>query len=289
MRFVTLTPNPFSDTRRISNDFNGLAELYHENSKLVQTYPLELIPGSPVSPEDNGQPNLEQLQLMQRAFKVYETAPQVKLPAITSLPPLTAGLQETVFERRTGRNFAPIDPGLAEIARLLNFCYGITYTTMNMKTRNIQTFRAVPSGGALYPLELYLVPLRPLSELGQGLYHFNVKNNTLEQLSPHDQAPALQELTMSHQPANLQHILGEGSLAIVFTAMFSRTIGKYGQRGYRYLMFEAGHAMQNLLLAAGASGYKAFESAAFDDDRLSDLLGIHGVEEAPLYYAVIGG
>jgi SagB-type dehydrogenase family enzyme len=287
MRLTPLFPSPFGDLHEVSREFDGIAELYHENTKILRTYPPELLAGSPF--EEVSQPGIDQIQLMQKAFKVYETLPQLALPKLEDLPPLPANFQELVLQRRTARNFKPIDPSLEQLAQLLNLTYGITAKSFSFKTRSFQPMRACPSGGALYPLELYVVPLRPLSHLGLGLYHFNVKDNSLEQISRENIYQPLYDVTMANQPANLQHILGEGSLAVIFTAMFSRTLGKYGNRGYRYVLLEAGHAMQNLLLASLACGYKAFESAAFDDDLLSDLLGIHGVEEAPLYYAVIGG
>lgn len=287
MRLTPLFPSPFADMHEVSREFDGIAELYHENTKILRTYPAELLAGSPF--EENLQPGVEQIQLMQKAFKLYDTLPQIPLPKLEDLPPLPASFQELIQQRRTARNFTLIDPSLAQIAQMLNLTYGITAKSFSFKTRSFQPMRACPSGGALYPLELYVVPLRPLSMLETGLYHFNVRDNSLEQLNSENIFEPLYDVTMANQPANLQHVLGEGSLAIIFTAVFSRTLGKYGNRGYRYVLLEAGHAMQNLLLATLACGYKVFESAAFDDDLLSDLLGIHGVEEAPLYYAVIGG
>lgn len=287
MRLIPLFPNPFGDMHQISTDYDGLAELYHENTKIVRTYPPELLAGSPF--EANLQPGVDQIQLMQKAFKVYETLPQIALPKLSELPPLPANFQELILKRRTAHNFVPIQPGLAELSYLLGLTYGITDKVFSYKTRSSQAFRACPSGGALYPLEIYLLPLRPLPELGQGLYHFNVKDHTLEQLSGENLFDRLYDVTMYNQPDNLKHVLGEGTLAVIFTGVFSRTTGKYGNRGYRYLMLEAGHAMQNLILASLGCRYRVFQSAAFDDDMLSDLLGIHGVEEAPLYYAVIGG
>lgn len=289
MRTLTIKPNPFVDLHQVLPDFDSLAEVFHENTKIVRLYPPELTPGTPFSTEEALQPGLEQVQLMQKPYKAYETVPQTRLPAIADLPPLEAKLQSTIWKRRTARNFKSVNLNLEQISQLLNLSYGITYSTLNMKTRGVQSFRAVPSGGALYPLELYVVPLRPVEGLGDGLYHFNIKANTLEQLRGGNVFPELYDVTMRNQPNYLQHILGEGALAVVITGVFSRTLGKYGNRGYRYVMFEAGHVMQNLLLAAVASGLQAFESAAFDDDLLSDFLGIHGVEEAPLYYGIIGG
>jgi SagB-type dehydrogenase family enzyme len=288
MRVTTMIPNPFVDLHQTFSEFDGIAELFHENTKLGPLYPEGLLEDS--IGDKIPTPSLHQRQAITQAFKVYDSAPQIKLPNLESLPPLTATFQEVIARRHTVHHFKPADPDLADLSRLLNLTYGINRAKFHSDgSKAVQFFRACPSAGALYPLEFYVVALRPLSALPTGLYHFNVRGNALEQLRLGDIYEELQPLTMPHQPVELRHVLGEGTLAIIMTAVFGRNMVKYSKRGYRYLMYEAGHAMQNLLLAAHAGGYQAFQSGAFDDDRLSDLLDIHGVEEAPLYYAVIGG
>jgi SagB-type dehydrogenase family enzyme len=287
MRLFTMVPEPFVDAHDVYKDFDGLAELYHENTKIAPLYSEEMLQGTPG--ENPMVVSRSQLEMMQRAFKVYESAPQIKLPALKTLPPLPATFQQVIERRRTVRNFKPVDLSLEQLSYLCNLTYGITSGSLHEATKSIQFFRACPSGGALYPLEIYLVPLQPNGALSDGLYHYNVRNNSLEVLIDRPVANQLKGVTMNNQPADLRHIMNEGSLAVIFTAVMGRIIGKYGARGYRYILFEAGHAMQNLLLAAQACNLQAFQSAAFDDDLLSDLLNIHGVEEAPLYYAVLGG
>jgi SagB-type dehydrogenase family enzyme len=286
MRLTQLFPDPVNDMHQQVGDFDGIAELYHENTKLFWNRRQHLY----ASQEDSGfNFSIDERQKMQRAFKVYELAPQIKLPSLKTLPVLDANFQETIEKRRTARHFTPIDPDLTQLSRLFNLTYGITGGVLDKEARSIQFFRATPSGGGLYPLELYAAPLRPLSAMPEGLYHFNVKDNALEKIGTGNLFDRFYDLLMTQQPGFMRHVLGEGSLLVIFSAVFSRTLGKYGQRGYRYVLYEAGHAMQNLQLTAAALGYQGFMSAAFDDDDLSDLLGLHGVEEAPLYYAIIGG
>ena len=71
--------------------------------------------------------------------------------------------------------------------------------------------------------------------------------------------------------------------------MFWRTRFKYGLRGYRFALLEAGHAAQNLLLAATALRVPALPLGGFFDARVEALLGIDGVDESVLYGIALGG
>ena len=63
---------------------------------------------------------------------------------------------------------------------------------------------------------------------------------------------------------------------------------KYGERGYRFMLLEAGHIAQNALLAANALGLGACPFGGFIDDDLDRLLGIDGLDEVSLYLIGVG-
>jgi hypothetical protein len=58
----------------------------------------------------------------------------------------------------------------------------------------------------------------------------------------------------------------------VITAVYARTVKKYGTRGRRYVELEAGHAAQNVLLQAVALGLAAVPIGGFDDQHLAQAL-----------------
>ena len=65
-----------------------------------------------------------------------------------------------------------------------------------------------------------------------------------------------------------------GSAAIiVIAADYSRTTGKYGERGIPYVHMEVGAAAQNIQLQAAARGLGAVFVGAFDDDQVCYVLG----------------
>jgi SagB-type dehydrogenase family enzyme len=134
----------------------------------------------------------------------------------------------------------------------------------------------VPSGGGLYPLELY-VALR-----GKGIHRYDPELHLLEQHDPGDPWPAL--VLTSPAP----ELLDGASAAIFVLGVFGRTRFKYGQRGYRFALLEAGHVVQNVVLAAAALDVAALPFGGYYDARVDDLVGADGVEESVVYAVVLG-
>lgn len=139
--------------------------------------------------------------------------------------------------------------------------------------------RAVPSGGALYPLEIYVLARR-VSGLPAASYH----------LDPFDRAL---ELLDAGQP-DLDGALVDRSIAdnaaavVVVTGVFRRSRCKYGLRGYRFALLEAGHLMHALLLLATAAGIAALPLGGFYDAALDRLVHADGVDESVLYAVALG-
>jgi SagB-type dehydrogenase family enzyme len=139
----------------------------------------------------------------------------------------------------------------------------------------------VPSAGGLYPLELYAAT-QSIDGLADGLYHYQSLDHTLEPLKATTAVKDLGDLLLG------QYFLDTANVALIFTAVFERTLKKYGPRGYRYVLFEAGHAAQNASLLAGESGVASVCVGGFRDGRLNEYLGLDGRSEAALYVVGLG-
>ena len=63
---------------------------------------------------------------------------------------------------------------------------------------------------------------------------------------------------------------------------------RYGERGYRYMHLDAGHACQNLYLAAEVIDAGVCAIAAFYDDQINPLLGLDGDNNFVVYVATVG-
>lgn len=206
-------------------------------------------------------------------FKTYPGHELIPLP--TSWDDGAKALWQCLQERRSRRGFGPAGVKLATIARLLWACQGITGQAGRF------FFRTAPSGGALYPIETYLAVNRS-EEIPPGLYHFKVGEFALERIQSGNLGPALAAAAIN------QKFLAEAAAVFIWSAIPRRTMSKYGERGMRYLLLDAGHICQNLLLAAESLDLAACPAAAFFDGEMNALLGLDGREETALYLAGVG-
>jgi SagB-type dehydrogenase family enzyme len=205
-------------------------------------------------------------------FKEYPHLPSVILP-----PPrvVTQSLGEAIKRRLSCRSFRSDPLALDEISTLLSLGYGVEGAIHLGAIEHLE--RPVPSGGGLYPLECYLV-VRGAEGLQPGLYHYLPLGNALEQLKPID----LSDTFISHIFMN-QPYLAAAPVIVVLTAAVDRLMHKYGDRGYRYVLLEAGHAAQNMCLVAGALGLGALPVGGFFDCYMADLFDLDLEQEAVLY------
>ena len=206
-------------------------------------------------------------------WKTYPEVESVALP--TAWPERGADLLAILQHRRSLRKFSAETISLAELALLLWASQGITGQAGSY------FFRTAPSAGALYPVETYLAVQR-VEGLAPGLYHFDVQGFRLERLSALPPGRKLAEACLG------QGFLAQAPVNFIWTAIFRRTMAKYGHRGMRYILLDAGHICQNLLLAAGFLDLGGCPVAAFFDDEVNALLGVDGQEESVLYLASLG-
>ena len=212
--------------------------------------------------------------------KLHPTRPQVMLP------PSPAGrglsLREALRLRRTRRQFSGEPATLADIAGLLRGACGITgEVTGNLPAGASDKLRAWPSAGGLYPIELYLLPLK-CRELNPSVYHHRVSRDSLVELGPMPTQGELEKMLFA------EGLWKDASLLIVLTGVFERTAAKYADRGYRFVQQEAGHVMQNLLLMAEELRFNAVALGGFFEDELATALGLEPERESPIYAVILG-
>jgi len=180
-------------------------------------------------------------------------------------------LEQSLLERRSIRSYTGQPLTLHELSQLLWAAQGLT---------DPRGFRAAPSAGGLYPLELYIVA-GDVEGLTAGIYRYQPDGHQLVKTLDGDRQAELAEAALG------QAWVKEGAVSIVFTAVYERTTGKYGDRGIRYVHMEVGHAAQNLCLQATALGLGAVTVGAFHDGEVSKLLNLPA-EEEPLYIITVG-
>lgn len=211
------------------------------------------------------------------AFKEDFDRPWVDLPP-PQLP--AASLATLLATRASCRRYSPIPLTAVQISALLFATYGCFDTMVVGGSEQLN--RPVPSGGGLYPLEIYPIILKS-ADVPAGIYHFNPLTHGLAQLAEGAPPPDLLTELFVRQPC-----VSEAGGLIVIAAVLDRLMWKYEDRGYRYILLEAGHAAQNATLAAGALGLGALSLGGFFDLDLAELLRLDPEIEIPVYAVAIG-
>lgn len=241
------------------DDSHSLALLYHVNSE----------PWSNPAAFEEGIPD-------GAAKDLAGDAPPVPLER----PTAAGALDRLLGSRSSCRVWACQPVTRAELAHVLVSMYGATRTIALDAGLEIEG-RSAPSAGALYPLELYVLA-QSVEGLAERLYHYNRLDHALVPLAAEITAAALSELFLVPQQL-------EGAGAVVFLAgVFERTLRKYGPRGYRYVLLEAGHVAQNACLGATELGLGSLCVGGFNDGRVNRFLGLDVRSEGVVYCIVIG-
>jgi SagB-type dehydrogenase family enzyme len=246
-------------------------ELYHENSKmsLRERNTFFALPPS----------DALIVRTMNKLMRVkpYRDRPKVSLPE--DLPMAQRTFDEVMTGRETAREFGDGSLYLEELAKILFMAYGVTRDNVN--THFPRPFRTVPSGGALYPLEIYLHATR-VEGLSPGLYHYDPEDSNLDVLRTGDDSAALAKFLF-------QSDLARSAAAILFiSAVFLRSTFKYGDRGYRFILLEAGHLSQNAILTATELGLVAAPVGGYLDREVDGYLDLDGLDESTVYMMLIG-
>lgn len=206
-------------------------------------------------------------------------ASSIEPGTVIELPdPETEGpvsVASALADRRSRRTFGDGALDRETVAQLLWATQGVTDVEAG--------FRAAPSAGATFPLELYLaIGAEGVTDLAAGLYKYVVREHALEVRSVGDVQPALRDAALD------QAWLETAPVTVVITGVDERTERQYGDRGSeRYVPMEAGHAGQNLYLQAEALDLGTVAVGAFEDAGVAEVLDLDAAER-PLYLMPVG-
>ena len=186
-------------------------------------------------------------------------------------------LRDAIEGRRTLRKYAAAPLSIEELTYLLWVSQGVK----NVSSRPA-TVRTVPSAGARHAFETLLLVNR-VNGLEPGLYRYLAIENKLVHLKADPQINALVTAGCKGQSQ-----VTNSAVTFMWVAVVERMFWRYVERGYRYLHLDAGHVCQNLALGAEQLNCGICPIAAFDDDRLNEVLGLDGKAQFVIYLAALG-
>lgn len=189
---------------------------------------------------------------------------EIKLP-----PPISAslGFGEIVRTRRSALDFRGGDESmsLGQLATLL----AATGRPLFADFAN-QRF-----------VQLYLYVHR-VGNLAPGVYRYWPEHAELEIIKWGDQRLVAAALSLG------QDLAGNACVAFSMIGNFESATRIYGDRGYRYVHFEAGAMGQRMYLAAEALGLRATGIGAFFDDEVHKYLSLAPEQGQVVYHFAVG-
>ncbi|MBH5319488.1 SagB family peptide dehydrogenase [Paenibacillus sp. GSMTC-2017] len=206
------------------------------------------------------------------AYKLYRGLPVVPLSPVVPL---------TLIE-----NEVQVLPDLHRMGHILWYIFGLTQLCQSIPASNpmalnvgpLQLYRRfVPSGGALYPNELYVY--LKLDDLPAGVYHYDVAHHRLVLLREGNFDSYLAQALGNR--CDVSACFG----AVFVSTMFWKNFFKYNNFSYRLQGLDAGALMGQLLEVTKRCGFASGVHFQFLDRAINHLLGLSDQEES--VYAVI--
>ncbi|MFC6706685.1 SagB/ThcOx family dehydrogenase [Flexivirga alba] len=189
-------------------------------------------------------------------------------------------LSEAIKSRSSERAFG--ERGLSQscLRSLLFHASGVR-TTTSLADGTPVFRRNVANSGNLGSCEVFIV-VHEVQSLTSGIYHYDSLAGSLGLLKEGHFRTWLREYVL------YQTELADAPLTVVLAGAAGRLKQKYGDRGYRLALIDAGHVSQNLYLVATALGLAITATAGFIDDELDRALGLDGLDYASLLVMAVG-
>lgn len=152
-------------------------------------------------------------------------------------------------KRRSCRNFSEEKLSINQIGNICHFSYSIKD-------------HAVPSGGALYPLRLYILIEKDQDGIKTGYYEYDAEKDYLILFNTEVDEEQLKYCF------NQECMPFGSSVQIIIAANLKRQPFKYANRGYMLTLIEAGHVAENISLFCAEQGLGSCELGGIQDEPL---------------------
>jgi len=189
---------------------------------------------------------------------------QPPLPELFRSPARDSSLGVVARRRRSALDFDVRTPPMerSKVEQLLDFATRDWLADWRGNFGGETT--AAGKGADLMTLYLYVHGVRGCEP---GIYRWDVSRHSLEQLHQGNVERVAAYLSLE------QALAGNACFAVSMVADLARAAQTFGNRGYRYVYFEAGAIGQRLYLGTEALGWNATGIGAFYDDDVHRYLG----------------
>lgn len=208
------------------------------------------------------------------SYKHFLRFPRSWLKRKLSLNKDSKILAKLLLKRRSIREYRNGRVLKDKINYILTTSLGITEFEKN--------YRAYPSPGGLYPIECYLLLLKPIEDICPGVYHYNFLLNCLELINPNVNAKKMPFEVFG------DNMFPDAFGYVFLTCIPSRLTWKYYTRSLALIYIEAGHIGQNIYLTAQAQNIGCCSMGGFIEDKVIEILDLRKDYEYPIYSMSLG-
>ncbi len=258
-----------------SYDIDCLHEVFNENAKYYRATMTGL--GMRIA-DFLSNPGTIKLHLS--GVKNYASFPSLALAPPRAAPP--GPLADALARRRSVPQFGqPMTA--AELSDLLGGALASNHTLLpTYAPGEVMHRKPYPSGGGLYPVEFYIAIL-DVDGVAPCLAHYDGIGGGLRVIRDTLSLDGINGvMTTPFRP-------GEAPSVVIFmSGVFQRSTNKYGSKGYKFALIEAGAAGQTLQLVSTALRLNGLFWSSFFDDEVERLLGIDGVSESVITSFIVG-
>jgi len=191
-------------------------------------------------------------------------------------------LDDAILNRSSIKTFRKSRVSIEDLSRLLYFSAGTNrqYEAKIAGRKITWSAHTFPSGGCIHSLSTYIFPYS-IDKLQHAIYHYDPSQHALEKLKAISKEEVAKTVVSGNNLPN--------ALAIIYiTSRIDKTKDKYSERGFRYVLQETGHLMQNLCLVAVSLGLTILPLGGFYEKHIEKILNIDGNQEQVLYVGVLG-
>ena len=183
-------------------------------------------------------------------------------------------LTECIQNRRSLRKYADCQITFEELSYLL-------FETSRVKYhKGSAVFRTIPTGGATNGMETYFYS-KNVEGLEEGIYLYLQDKHAISLWIKADDLETLVNNATQKQ-------LRGAPIVFFFTAVPYRSVYKYSFTAHKMLLLEAGHACQNLSLAAEVIESGCVALCAYNQTLSDQLLNLDGLDEFVTYIVPLG-
>ena len=197
-----------------------------------------------------------------------------------TVPELNGAYFEALLARRTTRAFRSDEALPLSLLELMLYSVFGAHGIKQFAEGVYAIKRTSPSGGALHPIEAYLLAIN-VESLPSGLYHYESETHSLAEL---ERIEGVDVRDLAFRFTAGQTYFGEAHALVIHVARFDRIFWKYAQhrKAYKAVLMDSAHLSQTFYLTAAHLGLGAFYTGAINDANIDRRLKLPRLRESAI-------